>query len=157
MENHLKLDMGALCICCRIHVLTQGLVHILIMFFFLSLSLFSLSRAFVFVPVYLPTHPKNKTIETKTFSRISPMQIRVVNAFRQGVDPRLMERTNPALAAVLQRQASASLAKRLSQASSIDYADAPGATGIGERERDYLAPEVDMERLSSRSHTETAV
>lgn len=85
------------------------------------------------------------------------MQIRVVNAFRQGVDPRLMERTNPALAAVLQRQASASLAKRLSQASSIDYADAPGATGIGERERDYLAPEVDMERLSSRSHTETAV
>lgn len=84
-------------------------------------------------------------------------QIRVVNAFRQGVDPRLMERTNPALAAVLQRQASASLAKRLSQASSIDYADAPGATGIGERERDYLAPEVDMERLSSRSHTETAV
>ncbi|XP_046653831.1 plasma membrane calcium-transporting ATPase 2-like isoform X2 [Daphnia pulicaria] len=83
--------------------------------------------------------------------------IRVVNAFRQGVDPRLMERTNPALAAVLQRQASASLAKRLSQASSIDYADAPGATGIGERERDYLAPEVDMERLSSRSHTETAV
>ncbi len=85
------------------------------------------------------------------------MQIRVVNAFRQGVDPRLMERTNPALAAVLQRQASASLAKRLSQASSIDYADAPGATGIGDRERDYLAPEVDMERLSSRSHTETAV
>ena len=85
------------------------------------------------------------------------MQIRVVNAFRQGVDPRLMERTNPALAAVLQRQASASLAKRLSQASSIDYADAPGATGIGDRERDYLAPEADMERLSSRSHTETAV
>lgn len=85
------------------------------------------------------------------------MQIRVVNAFRQGVDPRLMERTNPALAAVLQRQASASLAKRLSQASSIDYADAPGATSIGDRERDYLAPEVDMERLSSRSHTETAV
>lgn len=85
-------------------------------------------------------------------------QIRVVNAFRQGVDPRVVERTNPALAAVLQRQASASLAKRLSQASSIDYADAPGATGIGEREREYLAPaEADMERLSSRSHTETAV
>jgi len=60
---------------------------------------------------------------------------------------------------VLQRQASASLAaKRLSQASSIDYADAPGAAGIGDRERDYLAPtEMDMERLSSRSHTETAV
>ena len=69
-----------------------------------------------------------------------------------------MERTNPALAAVLQRQATASLAKRLSQASSIDYADAPGAAGIGDRERDYLAPtEMDMERLSSRSHTETAV
>jgi len=103
--------------------------------------------------------------------------IRVVNAFRQGVDTRYMERTNPALAAVLQRQASASLqAKRLSQASSIDYADAPGAAGIGgDRERtgssstgaeqlhqhhhrdNYLAPEMDMERLSSRSHTETAV
>ncbi len=86
-------------------------------------------------------------------------QIRVVNAFRQGVDTRFMERTNPALAAVLQRQASASLAKRLSQASSIDYADAPGAAGIGER-TDYqlAAPEpADMERLSSRSHTETAV
>lgn len=83
-------------------------------------------------------------------------QIRVVNAFRQGVDPRTVERTNPALAAVLQRQASASLVKRLSQASSIDYADAPGATGVGERE--HLAPaEADMERLSSRSHTETAV
>ena len=80
-----------------------------------------------------------------------------------------MERTNPALAAVLQRQASATLqAKRLSQASSIDYADAPGTTGIGgDRERtassteqaqnNQLAPEVDMERLSSRSHTETAV
>lgn len=69
-----------------------------------------------------------------------------------------MERTNPALAAALQRQASASLVKRLSQASSIDYADAPGAAGIGER-TDYqlTAPEADIERLSSRSHTETAV
>ena len=84
-------------------------------------------------------------------------QIRVVNAFRQGGDTRYVERTNPALAAVLQRQASASLAKRLSQASSIDYADAPGATGLGERSNDYLAPEMDIERLSSRSHTETAV
>ena len=84
-------------------------------------------------------------------------QIRVVNAFRQGVDTRFMERTNPALAAVLQRQASASLAKRLSQASSIDYADSPGAAGIGEREYQLALPETDMERLSSRSHTETAV
>jgi len=84
-------------------------------------------------------------------------QIRVVNAFRQGVDTRSLERTNPALAAVLQRQATASMAKRLSQASSIDYADAPGATGLGERDREGLAPEMDMERLSSRSHTETAV
>ena len=84
-------------------------------------------------------------------------QIRVVNAFRQGVDTRSLERTNPALAAVLRRQATASMAKRLSQASSIDYADAPGATGLGERDREGLAPEMDMERLSSRSHTETAV
>lgn len=68
-----------------------------------------------------------------------------------------MERTNPALAAVLQRQASASLAKRLSQASSIDYADAPGTAGIGERDYQLTLPESDMERLSSRSHTETAV
>ena len=90
------------------------------------------------------------------------IQIRVVNAFRQGVDTRYMERTNPALAAALQRQITASLAsKRLSQASSIDYADAPGAAGIGgDREphhQHHLAAEVDLERLSSRSHTETAV
>ena len=115
--------------------------------------------------------------DTHTNTNTRHQQIRVVNAFRQGVDTRFMERTNPALAAVLQRQASASLqAKRLSQASSIDYADAPGAAGIGgDRERtgssstgaeqlhqhhhrdNYLAPEMDMERLSSRSHTETAV
>ncbi|CAB3385776.1 Hypothetical predicted protein [Cloeon dipterum] len=74
-------------------------------------------------------------------------QIRVVNAFRQGLDARYCERSNPSLAAVLQKQSS--LSKRLSQTSSIEYADnVPDELTI---------PEIDVERLSSHSHTETAV
>lgn len=73
------------------------------------------------------------------------LQIRVVNAFRQGLDTRYGERSNPSIAAVLQKQAS--LSKRLSQASSIEYAD--------NYPYEVSAPE--FERLSSRSHTETAV
>ncbi|XP_065351522.1 plasma membrane calcium-transporting ATPase 2 isoform X2 [Cloeon dipterum] len=73
--------------------------------------------------------------------------IRVVNAFRQGLDARYCERSNPSLAAVLQKQSS--LSKRLSQTSSIEYADnVPDELTI---------PEIDVERLSSHSHTETAV
>lgn len=70
-------------------------------------------------------------------------QIRVVNAFRQGLDARYGE----SLAEVLRKQSS--LSKRLSQTSSIEYAD----TGADE----LMVPEVDVERLSSHSHTETAV
>ena len=70
-------------------------------------------------------------------------QIRVVNAFRQGLDTRFGERSNPSIAAVLQKQAS--LSKRLSQASSIEYADT------------YPYEASEFEKLSSRSHTETAV
>ncbi|CAH0394305.1 unnamed protein product [Bemisia tabaci] len=69
--------------------------------------------------------------------------IRVVNAFRQGLDARYGE----SLAEVLRKQSS--LSKRLSQTSSIEYAD----TGADE----LMVPEVDVERLSSHSHTETAV
>jgi P-type Ca2+ transporter type 2B len=75
------------------------------------------------------------------------LQIRVVNAFRQGLDARYCERSNPSLAAVLQKQSS--LSKRLSQASSIEYAD-----NIPD---ELTVPEIDVERLSSHSHTETAV
>ncbi|XP_066997289.2 plasma membrane calcium-transporting ATPase 2 isoform X5 [Anabrus simplex] len=72
-------------------------------------------------------------------------QIRVVNAFRQGLDTRYSD--NPSLAEVLRKQPS--LSKRLSQTSSIDYAD---------NVMDELTiPEIDVERLSSHSHTETAV
>ncbi|XP_012275646.1 plasma membrane calcium-transporting ATPase 3 isoform X6 [Orussus abietinus] len=68
-------------------------------------------------------------------------QIRVVNAFRQGLDARYGEHSNTTLAEVLR--------KRLSQTSSIEYAD---------NIRDELTtPEIDVERLSSHSHTETAV
>ncbi|ODN05289.1 hypothetical protein Ocin01_01406 [Orchesella cincta] len=71
--------------------------------------------------------------------------IRVVNAFRQGLDTRYGERSNPSIAAVLQKQAS--LSKRLSQTSSIEYAD----------NYPYEVSVPEFERLSSRSHTETAV
>ncbi|XP_037926047.1 plasma membrane calcium-transporting ATPase 2 isoform X3 [Hermetia illucens] len=73
--------------------------------------------------------------------------IRVVNAFRQGLDARYGEHTNTSLAEVLRKQTS--LSKRLSQTSSIEYAD-----NIPD---ELTIPEIDVERLSSHSHTETAV
>lgn len=75
------------------------------------------------------------------------IQIRVVNAFRQGLDARYGEHSNTSLAEVLRKQAS--LSKRLSQTSSIEYAD-----NIPD---ELTIPEIDVERLSSHSHTETAV
>lgn len=81
-------------------------------------------------------------------------QIRVVNAFRQGLDARyggaagcVGEHSNTTLAEVLRKQTS--LSKRLSQTSSIEYAD-----NIPD---ELTVPEIDVERLSSHSHTETAV
>jgi Ca2+ transporting ATPase len=73
------------------------------------------------------------------------LQIRVVNAFRQGLDARYGD--SATLAEALRKQSS--LSKRLSQTSSIEYAD---------NVMDELPiPEIDVERLSSHSHTETAV
>ncbi|XP_037094678.1 plasma membrane calcium-transporting ATPase 2-like isoform X7 [Pollicipes pollicipes] len=78
--------------------------------------------------------------------------IRVVNAFRQGVDvSRLAETGNPNLAAVLQKQSSFQQAKRLSQGSSLDYAD------MCPDPDELKIPEIDVDGLTSRSHTETAV
>ncbi|XP_044008556.1 plasma membrane calcium-transporting ATPase 3 isoform X7 [Aphidius gifuensis] len=74
-------------------------------------------------------------------------QIRVVNAFRQGLDSRYGEQSTLAFAEVLRKQSS--LSKRHSQTSSIDYAD--------NLPDDLTVPEIDVERLSSHSHTETAV
>jgi len=71
-----------------------------------------------------------------------------VNAFRQGLDARYSDCNTMTLAEALRKQAS--LSKRLSQTSSIDYADANLAD-------DLTVPDIDVERLSSRSHTETAV
>ncbi|XP_065219563.1 plasma membrane calcium-transporting ATPase 2 isoform X4 [Planococcus citri] len=71
-------------------------------------------------------------------------QIRVVNAFRQGLDARYGE----SLAEVLRKQTS--LSKRLSQTSSLDYVD-------NVQDSELMIPELDVERLSSHSHTETAV
>uniref|UniRef100_A0A2A4JL02 Cation-transporting P-type ATPase C-terminal domain-containing protein n=1 Tax=Heliothis virescens TaxID=7102 RepID=A0A2A4JL02_HELVI len=81
------------------------------------------------------------------YSKTSTDQaIRVVNAFRQGLDSR-GSLADAALAEALRKQTA--LAKRFSHSSSIDYADAA---------RDSLAPhDIDVERLSSHSHTETAV
>ena len=78
---------------------------------------------------------------------IKYLQIRVVNAFRQGLDSRYGENTNASLVEVLRKQTS--LSKRLSQTSSIEYAD-----NIPD---ELTIPEIDVERLSSHSHTETAV
>ncbi|XP_045780106.1 plasma membrane calcium-transporting ATPase 2 isoform X7 [Maniola jurtina] len=70
-------------------------------------------------------------------------QIRVVNAFRQGLDSR-GSLADAALAEALRKQTA--LSKRYSHSS----ADEPA--------RDALAPhDLDVERLSSHSHTETAV
>ncbi|XP_050426565.1 plasma membrane calcium-transporting ATPase 2 isoform X2 [Adelges cooleyi] len=84
-------------------------------------------------------------------------QIRVVNAFRQGLDARYGE----SLAEVLRKQPCFS--KRLSAVAaassggggvsgtnngSIDYVDSENTMGV---------PHIDVERLSSHSHTETAV
>ncbi|KOB77532.1 Uncharacterized protein OBRU01_03742 [Operophtera brumata] len=75
-------------------------------------------------------------------------RIRVVNAFRQGLDSR-GSLADAALAEALRKQTA--LSKRFSHSSSIDYADAAAA-------RESLAPaDIDVERLSSHSHTETAV
>ncbi|KOX72008.1 hypothetical protein WN51_03156, partial [Melipona quadrifasciata] len=76
------------------------------------------------------------------------LQIRVVNAFRQGLDARYTsEHSSTTLAEVLRKQSS--LSKRLSQTSSIEYAD--------NNPDELTIPEIDVERLSSHSHTETAV
>ncbi|KYQ55010.1 hypothetical protein ALC60_06013 [Trachymyrmex zeteki] len=82
-----------------------------------------------------------------TGTRLSNLQIRVVNAFRQGLDTRYGEHSSTTLAEVLRKQSS--LSKRLSQTSSIEYAD-----NIPD---ELTIPEIDVERLSSHSHTETAV
>lgn len=83
----------------------------------------------------------------KRFLYGCPLQIRVVNAFRQGLDSRYGEHSNTSLAEALRKQSS--LSKRLSQTSSIEYAD-----NIPD---ELTIPEIDVERLSSHSHTETAV
>ncbi|XP_065370725.1 plasma membrane calcium-transporting ATPase 2 isoform X6 [Calliphora vicina] len=74
-------------------------------------------------------------------------KIRVVNAFRQGLDARYGDHANTSLAEVLRKQTS--LSKRLSETSSLEYAD-----NIPD---ELTIPEIDVERLSSHSHTETAV
>ncbi|RVE48721.1 hypothetical protein evm_006615 [Chilo suppressalis] len=81
------------------------------------------------------------------YSKTSTDQaIRVVNAFRQGLDSR-GSLADAALAEALRKQTA--LSKRFSHSSSIEYAD---------NARDTLAPhDIDVERLSSHSHTETAV
>lgn len=78
-------------------------------------------------------------------------QIRVVNAFRQGVDVSRLGEGNQNLAAVLQKQSSFQQAKRLSQGSSLDYAD------MCPDPDELKIPDIDVDGLTSRSHTETAV
>lgn len=73
-----------------------------------------------------------------------------MNAFRQGVDVS----NNPSLAAILQKQSSFQQAKRLSQSSSLEYTDmCPDPIG---HVRSPMV-DIDVDGLTSRSHTETAV
>lgn len=65
----------------------------------------------------------------------------------QGLDARYGDHANTSLAEVLRKQTS--LSKRLSETSSLEYAD-----NIPD---ELTIPEIDVERLSSHSHTETAV
>ncbi|XP_024943167.1 plasma membrane calcium-transporting ATPase 2 isoform X4 [Cephus cinctus] len=100
----------------------------------------------------LQTQTSNRTlVQNVSVTGRSPSQdyymIRVVNAFRQGLDARYGEPSSATLAEVLRKQSS--LSKRLSQTSSIEYAD-----NIPD---ELTIPEIDVERLSSHSHTETAV
>ncbi|CAH1960699.1 unnamed protein product [Acanthoscelides obtectus] len=98
----------------------------------------------------LDLHFKNsEDLSTRgtSVSTVNCTEIRVVNAFRQGLDARYGEHSNPSLAEVLRKQTS--LSKRLSQTSSIEYAD-----NIPD---ELTIPDIDVERLSSHSHTETAV
>ncbi|XP_048511589.1 plasma membrane calcium-transporting ATPase 2 isoform X4 [Athalia rosae] len=100
----------------------------------------------------LQTQTSNRTlVQNVSVTGRSPSQdyhmIRVVNAFRQGVDARYGEHSSTTLAEVLRKQSS--LSKRLSQTSSIEYAD--------NNPDELTIPEIDVERLSSHSHTETAV
>ncbi|XP_029665734.1 plasma membrane calcium-transporting ATPase 2 isoform X4 [Formica exsecta] len=100
----------------------------------------------------LQTQTSNRTlVQNVSVTGRSPSQdyymIRVVNAFRQGLDTRYGEHSSTTLAEVLRKQSS--LSKRLSQTSSIEYAD-----NIPD---ELTIPEIDVERLSSHSHTETAV
>lgn len=107
--------------------------------FFCFFVLFCIDGLFPFAySVYFGFYLLNFSVNT---------QIRVVNAFRQGLDARYGEHTNTSLAEVLRKQTS--LSKRLSQTSSIEYAD-----NIPD---ELTIPEIDVERLSSHSHTETAV
>ncbi|XP_047519157.1 plasma membrane calcium-transporting ATPase 2 isoform X5 [Pieris napi] len=77
------------------------------------------------------------------YSKTSTDQaIRVVNAFRQGLDGR-GSLADAALAEALRKQTA--LSKRYSHSSSVDY------------EQHLAPPDLDVERLSSHSHTETAV
>uniref|UniRef100_A0A336MCH6 CSON015019 protein n=1 Tax=Culicoides sonorensis TaxID=179676 RepID=A0A336MCH6_CULSO len=104
----------------------------------------------------MSTDPDKQVIGGELQERLIPVPysksstdqaIRVVNAFRQGLDPRYGEHSSASLAEVIRKQTS--LSKRMSQTSSIDYVDnVPDELTI---------PEVDIERLSSHSHTETAV
>ncbi|XP_036145961.1 plasma membrane calcium-transporting ATPase 2 isoform X5 [Monomorium pharaonis] len=100
----------------------------------------------------LQTQTSNRTlVQNVSVTGRSPSQdyymIRVVNAFRQGLDTRYGEHSSTTLAEVLRKQPS--LSKRFSQTSSIEYAD-----NIPD---ELTIPDIDVERLSSHSHTETAV
>jgi len=75
--------------------------------------------------------------------------IRVVNAFRHGVDPQQIQQatSNPNIQRVLQKQAS--LNKRLSAASALSDPDHPAPASANNSRV--------IQQLVTKSHTETAV
>ncbi|XP_065370724.1 plasma membrane calcium-transporting ATPase 2 isoform X5 [Calliphora vicina] len=79
--------------------------------------------------------------------RLIPVPYSKSSTDQAGLDARYGDHANTSLAEVLRKQTS--LSKRLSETSSLEYAD-----NIPD---ELTIPEIDVERLSSHSHTETAV
>ncbi|XP_055314472.1 plasma membrane calcium-transporting ATPase 2 isoform X6 [Sitodiplosis mosellana] len=93
------------------------------------------------------TRLQTQVIGGELQERLIPVPYSKSSTDQAGLDARYGEHSNTTLAEVLRKQTS--LSKRLSQTSSIEYADnIPDELSI---------PEIDVERLSSHSHTETAV
>ncbi|KAL9907738.1 plasma membrane calcium-transporting ATPase 2 isoform X4 [Glossina fuscipes] len=93
------------------------------------------------------TRLQTQVIGGELQERLIPVPYSKSSTDQAGLDARYSDHANTSLAEVLRKQTS--LSKRLSETSSMEYAD-----NIPD---ELKLPEIDVERLSSHSHTETAV